>query len=95
MHDTDDSERRLRPTAEEDDQVERAVLGHVLHLHPIELTLAELLREMAPAKTGFQGTDAIERAVRELVAVGLLHREGETIRPSRSALRFGELFEIP
>ena len=95
MHDTDDSERRLRTTAEEDDQVERAVLGHVLHLHPSELTLAELLREMAPDKSGFPGTDAIERAVRELAGVGLLHREGETIRPSRSALRFGELFEIP
>lgn len=92
MHDTDDSERRVRTPAEEDDQVEHAVLAHILALHPTQLTLAELVREMAPGEADFSRTDAIERAVRELSGVGLLHRQGETIRPTRAALRFDQLF---
>jgi len=92
MHETDDSERRVRTTAEEDDMFQHGVLGHVLAVHPAQLTLPELIREMVNGEIDFRHRDGIERAVRDLAGVGLLHREGDSIRPTRAALRFNHLF---
>lgn len=43
----------------------------------------------------FSEFDATRRAVRDLAAAGLLHRPGddEVVRPTRSAIRFYELWE--
>lgn len=79
---------------EEDAKIEAAVLRQLLALHPVQLTLDELVRELGgEEEDGFALRDAVERAVRELGAAGLIHRSGEVVLPSRAALRFEELLE--
>ncbi len=81
-----------RPPSEEDAVVEAAVLQQLLFLHPAQLTFDELLRELAGGRGGLRRQrDAVERAVRDLAAAGLLHRNGELLAPSRAARRFDEL----
>ncbi|HET9163614.1 MAG TPA: hypothetical protein VFN89_09270 [Solirubrobacterales bacterium] len=79
--------------AREDEKTEAAVLVHLLALHPIQLALAELVREISGSRPDFAAIDAVDRAVDRLDAVGLLHRNGEMVVPSRAALRFYELFD--
>jgi len=50
-------------------------------------------REIGAGTADFEQTDAIERAVRDLVAAGLLFRNDELVLPTRAALRFDELLE--
>jgi hypothetical protein len=83
----------IRSTAEEDAATESALLQQVLELHPTSLTLEELVREMGEDRPGRAGRDAIERAVRDLVAAGLLHYGDAFVRPTRAALRFEQLLE--
>jgi predicted transcriptional regulator len=78
----------IRSTAEEDAALESAVLQQVLSLHPTTVTLEELARELRE-----EDGDAMERAVRDLVAAGLLHRSEALVLPTRAALRFDELLE--
>jgi hypothetical protein len=78
-------------TAREDAAVESAVLQHVLALHPTQVTLAELVREVGETPGDFADRDAIDRAVRDLVGSGLLHRHDSFVLPTRAALRFNEL----
>ena len=82
-----------RTTWAEDEGVEAAVLRQLLDLHPTRLTLAELTRELGGARGGFAERDAVERAVRDLAAVGLLHGSEEFVAPTRAALRFSELLD--
>ena len=71
--------------------VESTVLWQLLVLHPTQVTLEELIRDLAVDPEEFAERDAIERAVRDLVRAGLVHRNGEFAIPSRAALRFNEL----
>jgi hypothetical protein len=82
-------------TAGDDALVEAMVLGQILLLHPAQVTLEELVREVAADPEAFSERDAIERAARDLARAGLLHRSGEFILPSRAALRFAELLGSP
>lgn len=82
-----------KTTWAEDEGVESVVLRHLLDLHPTRLTLAELVREIGGNRDGFAERDAIERAVRDLAAVGLLHQGNEFVTPTRAALRFDELLD--
>lgn len=77
----------------EDEGVESVVLRQILDLHPTRLTLTELVREIGGNRGGFAESDAIERAVRDLAAVGLLHQGDEFVTPTRAALRFSELLD--
>jgi predicted transcriptional regulator len=77
----------------EDEVVESAVLHQLLDLHPARLTLEELKREMGADREGFADRDALERAVRDLAAAGLLYRETEFVEPTRAAVRFSELLD--
>lgn len=79
----------IRTTSEEDRACETAVLHLVLALHPTPLTIADLARELGDGEFGQR--DAVERAVRDLVGSGLLHRSEALVLPSRAALRFEEL----
>jgi hypothetical protein len=87
MHEGNES----RTTWAEDEGVESAVLRQLLDLHPTRLTLAELMREFGGDGGSFADQDAVERAVRDLAAVGLLHKGADFVSPTRAALRFSEL----
>jgi hypothetical protein len=75
----------------EDHAVQAAVLALVLSLRPDQLTLSELIREMVIESADFAECDAVERAVRDLVGAGLLHRSGELVLPTRAAVHFHRL----
>ncbi len=80
-------------TAGDDLATESTVLRQLLVLHPAQLTVAELVREIGGEQAGFAERDAIERAIRDLGAVGLLHRRDDFVLPTRAALRFSELLD--
>jgi len=82
-----------RTTWAEDEGVESAVLRQLLDLHPARLTLEELTREFGASRNSFAECDAVERAVRDLAAAGLLHQGQEFVAPTRAALRFSELLD--
>lgn len=81
----------IRTPTDDDAAVEAAVLGQLLAHHPGQITFDELVREIAPGAGDFSQRDAVERAVRDLGAAGLVHRSGELVLPSRAARRFDEL----
>ncbi len=83
--------RKEATTAEQDTAIEVAVIALVLSRHPAQLTLAELIREVADDPDEFRQLDAIERGVRDLGGVGLLNRNGEFLVPSQAALRMDVL----
>jgi len=76
--------------ASEDRQAERAVLSHVLDVHPATLRLADLIREVGDPDD-FEKRDGVERAARELVKGGLLFRCESAILPTRQTLYLYDL----
>jgi hypothetical protein len=75
---------RATTTADQDDRDQAAVLREVLYIYPEVLTLEELGRELTFASDAFGQRDRIERAVRDLAGVGLLHQVGpQSLRPRR------------
>jgi hypothetical protein len=85
-------ERRSPPSTERDDAaVQRAVLAFVLAAHPTRLTISDLARELCERPEDFAAGDALERAVRDLVGAGLLHRHDAFVLPTRAALHFDRL----
>jgi hypothetical protein len=66
---------------------QRTVLALALAAHPRPLSILDLAREIE------QG-DTVERAVCDLVGVGLLECQGISIQPSAAALHF-ERLELP
>lgn len=72
---------------------EAAVMRQVLDVHPVLLTTEELIRELGGGSPGFAERDAVERAVRDLAGVGLIHHHGDLVLPTRAALHFNELQE--
>jgi hypothetical protein len=65
--------------------IQRAVLALALAEHPKRLTIPGLATEMA------EDGDAVERAVRDLVGVGLLDCGGISVKPTPAALHFDHL----
>jgi hypothetical protein len=80
-------------TAAADAATESAVIQQLLDVHPTQLTIAELVRELAGGNADFAERDAIERAVLDLDAVGLLHRNRDFVAPTRAALRLSQLLD--
>ena len=76
-----------------DAATESAVLQRLLDLHPVQVTAAELVREVGGESPSFAERDAIERAVRDLSGAGLLHSHDAFVLPTRAALRFSELLD--
>jgi hypothetical protein len=76
-----------------DAQSQAAVMTLLLAEHaenPALWSRAALEREIA-AGGEFAERDAVERAVRDLAGVGLVHQHGDLILPSRAALHFDGL----
>jgi hypothetical protein len=71
---------------EEDNLYEESVLRHVLYWQPTILRMGDLLREVRPIPNHTDPHDAVERAVRELVKVNLLHRHGDCVLPTSTAV---------
>jgi hypothetical protein len=71
-----------------DRRYEATVLARILWLHPTHPTEPELLLSLFAE--GHE-VDAYERAIRDLVSVGLLRLEGESILPTLAAIEAGEI----
>ncbi len=72
-------------------EIEAAVLMLLLALHPAQLTLEELALEIGAGSGRIEAAAAVEQAVGELVASGLLHRQGDFVLPTHAALRCDQL----
>lgn len=70
-----------------------AVLGRVLEIRPDSLTLAELIRELEGEEVGFDTRERIDRAARDLSAVGLIHLHDDFLAPTRAAIWASELLD--
>jgi hypothetical protein len=81
-------DEHVPPTEAQDIRDQGVVLIHVLTRHPTLLTIPDLVREITSGSKDFAEGDAIERAVRELNGVGLLHCPSGLAVPSPAALRF-------
>jgi len=79
------------PPAVQDRKTERAVLVLLLDEHPARLTTDELILVLHADPERGDPEDAGQRAVRQLVGAGLIHREGRFLAPSRAALYFAAL----
>lgn len=69
------------------------VLTFVLALHPRHLTIPDLARSLNGESDGFKRPDAVERAVLDLVGIGLIVIDGGLAQPTAAALRFIEIIE--
>src|SRR5215218_2920394 len=94
MHDkrsgASDDDRAETP-ALQDLRDQGVVLIQVLTLHPAHLRLSELIQEISAGAADFAERDGIERAVRDLIGVGLLFRSDGLVLPTRAALHFNEI----
>jgi hypothetical protein len=59
------------------------VILTVLDAHPTHLTEADIIRELVGDHPVFGEHDEIENHVRDLIGVGVLRREGDSILPTR------------
>ena len=84
------NDRNWSPQAQ-DDRDQEAVLFLVLANYPTHLRMSELVLEITAGSSDFLERDNVERAVRDLVASGLLFRCEALILPTRSAIRFNEI----
>jgi len=90
----EDIRRRRRMPGEQDRKLRRVVLSHVLNLHPTHLRISELVLEVtAGREEEFEGSDAVERAVRDLTGAGLLHCPNAVVMPTNAAFCFAALSE--
>lgn len=85
---------RATTTADQDDRDQAGVLREILFIYPEPITREELIREKTIAAPEFSERDRIERAIRDLTAIGLLHRrDDDLLIPTRAAVRAYLLFD--
>jgi integrase len=95
MHDKPSGAIDERATTAAQDIKDRArVLREVLDLYPETLTLEELVRELTIDSVEFEERDRVQRAVRDLIAGGLIHRVGNLVLPTRAAVNFQDLSRV-
>jgi hypothetical protein len=83
---TDCVEHEAITLAALDAKTERIVLGFLIDEHPRLLTIPELSLALNACPGSFEGDDAVERAVCELVGAGLLRCCDGYVVPTRPAL---------
>ena len=67
------------------------VLATLIDAHPDALTESAIQCELTSAENSPGRLEVIRRSVEGLVEVGLVVREADLLRPTRSAIRAGEL----
>jgi hypothetical protein len=77
--------------AGDDDRLQQAILAVLLEEHPAQRSIDEVARELTDRPDDFAARDAIDNALRDLVAAGLLHRHGPFVFATRAAVRFDQL----
>jgi hypothetical protein len=82
-----------RSNAAQDLHDQGVALIHVLSTYPTQMRLLELVRELTDDSGDFSERDRIERALRELIGVGLLFRCEGLVLPTRAALRFHQILD--
>jgi len=87
----DPTHRRAKDPAPKDPRTERVILALLLHEHPSRLTVDGLIVVLRGNPRHPDPADVAERAIRELVAAGLLERKGQSLAPTRAALHFDRL----
>jgi hypothetical protein len=84
-------------TAEQDQITRHTVLIVVIGLHPAQVTVSELVRQLTFSPENFGERDQIEQAVLDLAGLGLLHhhdfrnRPDSLVAPTQAALCAHEL----
>ncbi len=84
----------LTLTAVQDEEAERVVLEFLLDRHPAQLTIPEVSRALNAVPGSFATEDAVERAIRELDAAGLIHCQAGFAIPTIAALYFARLWGV-
>lgn len=74
-----------------DERDQAVVLSFVLDQHPTQLTIPELCRALYAHSDGFEASDAVERAIRDLDGAGLLSCRGGIVAPTWAAIYFERL----
>jgi hypothetical protein len=77
----------------QDTRDQAVVLTFVLTVTPDHLAIPQLAKALNREARGFKRPDAVERAVRDLVGVGLIVIDGGLVKPTAAALRFIEIIE--
>jgi hypothetical protein len=83
----------MPPFDHDDGKVQHSLLNQILCEHPVIFTAAELVSELAVDPNEFGRQDAVERAIRDLTRVRLLHRCGPLVLPTRAAMYFDRLWD--
>lgn len=78
---------------ETDVRVQGAVLAQLLATYPAWHTEDELVGSVLGRDADFADRDDARRAVRDMVAEGVLHRHGDFLLPTRATVRCSELLE--
>lgn len=86
-----DQIKALKTPYEEDRDHEGAVLAHVVAIHPQQIRLSELVRELSGDSGDGVDRVRIEDAVRGLCGAGLLYRCEAMLVPTRAAMRAYEV----
>lgn len=85
--------------AHHDRKLQRAVLDTVIENHPVQLTVADLIREIAAPPLTLTARDDVRRAAFDLAGLGVLHRhdflnrDDSFVIPTRAALHVCALLE--
>lgn len=92
MQDNPKGDPALMTTGDEDRRDQQMVLREVLAIVPEIRTMEELTCHLTVASTDIEAKSRIQRAVRELVAGGMLHvRAGDLVLPTMAAVHFQAL----
>jgi hypothetical protein len=75
----------------EDRKTESAILALLLDEHPTRLTFDEMALAVRSDADRGDPDDKTQRAVRELIGAGLVHRHDTFLAPTRAALYFAAL----
>lgn len=90
-HPTDCAERSPATPAAQDAQAEHVVLMFLLDEYPATPTVPEVSRALNAVPDSFATSDAVERAIVQLVGAGLLYCKKGFVLPTRAALYFARL----